>query len=166
MRFESSDPLRILRLLAASHALGSSKSWEVPPAADRALQGGVYSDALAELAALREPIMSEVAPLLESALNELGEPIPSMFDAVQTLTRYCVERIAESTASPVELLSFLWWDLAFHKCVPQGKYAGESLDICLLLGIYDSYSEPDENLNELDRLAREAAKEWLQRHPV
>ena len=178
---DNSDPLLALRLLAARYSLGLAESWDLPPAADRALQAGIYSDALAELASKSEPVMSMVGPLFERAMSELGEGIPSQLDAAWTLTRYCVEQIVQSTSSPIEALEFLWWKLMNRNAVPPGNVVGSALDISQLMAIYDSYSCPNETYyvaeqrevtNEaertriLDRLVREEAHAWLERHPI
>ena len=171
----------MLRFLAAKHALGLASSWEFPPAADRALTHGIYSDALAELASRTETSMSDVGPLFEQAIAELGEQIPPPLESARILTRFCVEEIAQSASSPVDVLAFLWKEVAYHDAVPRGKCVGEALDISQLMGLYDSYREPNENYyapeqrliddeqerrSLLDRLAREEARVWLARHPT
>jgi hypothetical protein len=182
MELQSVDAMEVLRFLAAKYALGLARSWELPPAADRALDAGIYSESLAEVASTCDPIMSDVGPLFERAMTELGERIPEQLEAAWILTRFCVEQIAQPTSSPVEVLHFLCWEVDHHHSVPEPKdVVGEALDISELLGIYHSYSEPNENYYEpeqrlildererqslLDRLARAEARAWLERHPT
>lgn len=180
MEAASAHQLRVLRTLAAKLALGLAKSWELPPAAKLALQRGIYSDALAELASIVDPVMSNVKGLLEQAMIELGERVPEQLEAAQMLTRFSVEDIAMSKSSPRDALAFLW-TVEHHHAIPRGKYVGEALDIGLLMGFHDSYSCPNETFYEpeqrvisdeserrelLDRLAREEARSWLARHPT
>ena len=69
-----SEPLAELRSWAARFALSTAQSWELPPVADRALSGGVFSPSLAELSMLQDPTWSDVDPLFRQALKELSCP--------------------------------------------------------------------------------------------
>lgn len=173
-------PLAELSHWAARFALSLVQSWELPPVADRALSGGAYSPALAELIMLQDPRSSDVDPLFRQALMELGVPLPSRVEAAWVLTRECMERIAADPGSPFELLSFLYHvHSAAGDVVPDKKYVGDGLDIAKLIGLYWSYTEPNENFYKgrvitdeserhaiLDGLARREARGWLDRHKV
>ena len=173
------NPLEPLRLTAARHVLGLAHSWEIPPVADRALSDGLYSDTLAELAAVAEPTMTVVAPLLVRTLAELGLPAPSPTEAAWYLAAHCIRRIASEEEPPLVPLSLLQEvHSAARAVMPDKSYVGEGLDLGGLLGIFWSYFEPNENYYEpekrlitdeaerravLDRLAREECRRWLER---
>jgi hypothetical protein len=174
------EPLVELRSWAARFALSIAESWELPPVADRALSGGVFSPSLAELSMLQGPTMSDIEPLFRQALKELGLPLPSLAEAAWILTRECMERVVAEPGSPFELLDFLkrvYW--AADDVLPNGKYAGDGLDIAALYGLYWSYTEPNENYYKgrvitdeserraiIDELVRCEARGWLDRHPM
>lgn len=167
-----------LQLTAAKFALGLTQSWEIPPVADRALSNGEYSPALAELADIINPIRSEVEPLLLKALVEMGLSVPSKADAAWLTARHCIKQIASNAEALRAALSLLKeTSYAVRDVLPDKKYRGENLDLGGLIGIYWSYTEPDENCYRgrviadevercaiLDSLAREEAREWLNRH--
>jgi hypothetical protein len=176
----SADPTSILKRLAANYALGLVHSWDLPPVADRALSSGVYSPSLAELAATTNPIMSEVGPLFERAMNELGHPVPPGDEAAWIVARAHVERVATAAEPLREAL----WDLvrlrwATSMPVEGRRSVGNGLGIEPFMGIYWSLDELNENFYEpenrliateeerqaiLDRDARKAAADWLRMH--
>jgi hypothetical protein len=91
-----------LRLAAARHALGLFTSEALRQVADEALDRGVYSHSLGELATTRHPILSEVGPLFEAALKELGVPLPSAEAAARSLTQRYLADIAEGACTPLD----------------------------------------------------------------
>ncbi|MFN0021761.1 MAG: hypothetical protein ACKVP0_26235 [Pirellulaceae bacterium] len=167
-----------LQLTAAKLVLGLLYSWEIPPVADRALLNGEYSPAFAELAAIDNPIMSEVEPVLIKAIAELGLRLPSRPDAAWLIVRNCMQLIvlnAESLRTALSLLKETSY--AVRDVMPDSQYVGDNLDLGSLIGIYWSYTAPNENCYEgrliideserqtiLDALARNEARAWLGRH--
>lgn len=177
------DPLAPLHTVAALHVLGLIDSWEIPPVADAMLSNGVYSDSLAELATMTDPRMSDVAPLLARAMKECGISQPSRVDAAWTAARWCMHLIASMPNSPRKYVNLLLDDLviAALDVLPHGEYWGDGLDAAHFVWIQDDYREPVDNydttdaramaneterISILDRLARQAAHEWLSRHPA
>lgn len=177
------DPLAPLRTVAALHALGLINSWEIPPVADAMLSSGVYSDSLAELAAITDAKMSDVAPLLGRAMRECGVEQPTRIDAAWTAARWCVHLVATMPDSPRKYVNLLLDDLviAALDVLPHGEYWGDGLDATHFVWIQDDYREPVDNydttdaramaneaerISSLDSLARQAAHEWLSRHPT
>jgi hypothetical protein len=168
-----------LQHTAAKFVLGLIQSWEIPPVADRALSNGEYSPALAELASIVTPIMSDVEPLFIKALAELGLRIPARVDAAWSIVRYCMRLIAsnaESLRAALELIQETSYSM--HDVMPDNQYVGDNFDLGSLIGIYWSYTAPNENFYEgrlitdeserqtiLDSLARNEARAWLDRHP-
>ena len=88
------DKLEPLRLLAAKQRLGLILSEDIPPICDQLLKDGVYSPSLAELALNPEPIMSDVEPMLEKALAEVGIPSFSVDDAFSKVATDIAKRLA------------------------------------------------------------------------
>src|SRR5688572_12773850 len=101
------EPRVTIRLHAAAYALRVLNSWDIPPMADRVLSAGLYSDALAQLASTTSPVMSEVGPLFERSLAELGLATPSMADAAWMLARRCMELLVHTDQTPRETLTLL-----------------------------------------------------------
>ncbi|MCC6361620.1 MAG: hypothetical protein IT450_23030 [Phycisphaerales bacterium] len=167
-----------LQLAAAKFVLGFTQSWDIPPVADRAISNGEYSPALAELADLKNPVRADVEPLFVKALAEMGLSMRSRVDSAWLIARHCIEHIASKAESLRAALSLLKeTSYVVRDVLPDKKYVGENLDLGSLIGIYWSYTEPDENCFEgrvitdeaercaiLDSLAREEAREWLKRH--
>jgi hypothetical protein len=173
-------PLSELRLTGARFVLGLVHSWDLPPVADRALAGGVYSPALAELCEVANPIMSDVGPLFTKALAELNLPLLSRSAAAWLIARDYMERIAFDAERPREALRLLkrLSDSA-RDVLPDRRCVGDGLDVGSLIGIHYLYSEPDENYYDgrlitdeqerqsiLDSIARKEASAWLSRHPT
>lgn len=168
-----------LRLVGARLVLGRVHSWEIPPVADRALMNRVYTPALAELATLPDPIMSDVAPLLRRAMEELGLALPSRTDAAWQLARSCMERLASGEWPPDRIVEELIWlvdDVA--DVLPTRSYVGDGLDAAELIGMFwtylgEDFGDPENHRAAiearrpglLDSLAREA-RAWLERHPA
>lgn len=179
MQEPGSNPLDSLRLIAAKHTLGLASSWELPPAADQALTEGIYSDALAELAAISYPTMAVVVPLLEKATRELGLTAPSRIEAAWFLAEHCIRRIAANDEPPLTWLTLLDnVTTAAADVFPNQSCLGDGLDVGRLIGIRWSYAERKGNYCEvqrriiedeadtrilLDRLAREESRLWLAR---
>lgn len=178
------NPRDLLELVAAKHALGLVHSWEIPPVADHALNNGLYSESLAELAIFPEgsyPTKSEVEPLFAHALEELGIPVRSKAESAWYLADHCIRRIIseqEHLLIPLNLLVDV--SLASQDVLPDKEYVGAALDLGYLIGNYYSYSEPTENYHEpekrlitdeterrrlLDGWVREESRSWLERHP-
>jgi len=125
--------------------------------------------------------MSDVAPLLERALGELGLALPSRPDAAWMIARHCMERLVSTSDRPREVLRLLMdASQAAPDVLPQDKYVGDGLDLGSLFGIYWSYTAPNQNYYEpaelitdererqalLDAHARREAGAWLAQHPL
>jgi hypothetical protein len=167
------------QLVVARFVLGVIPSDELPPAADRALTNGVYSDALMQLAG-SGPERAEVAPLIRKTVTELGVPWPSKRDAAWLLTRSCVGRMI-SDFRPAEALALLRDVVeAARDVLPNKDHVGDGLDVARLYGLFWSYTEPTENFyaeenrfitdeaerqHLLDRTVRVEAQRWLERNP-
>lgn len=180
MKAAGSNPLESIRLIAAKYTLGLAHSWEVSPIADQALSDGLYSDALADLAAIADPTRAEVTPLLQRVTVELGLPTPSRVEAAWYLAHHCIHRIVSENEPPLVPLTLLN-DVSFaaEDVLPNKRHVGDGLDLGSLIGLFWSYSAPNENYYEaeqrlitdeverqalLDRLAREECRLWLARH--
>jgi hypothetical protein len=174
------DPLAEFQLTAAKFVLGLAQSWDIPPAADRALSSGMYSDSLAELSYLKDATRRDVESLLRKAFAECNLKAITKTDAAWAVARHCIQRIANGSDhpfAPLELVRDVNW--ASTDVLPNVEHVGSGLDVGLLIGIYWSYTEPNENYHEaeqrvlsederqryLDREARREARAWLSRHP-
>ena len=97
-----------LEEIRAKYALDILSSDELVRGANSALDSGVYSDSLAELALTKSPIMSDVGPLFEAALAELGLPLFTPKDAALSLIERYTTAILHATLSPEQGTSLLY----------------------------------------------------------
>lgn len=95
---------RSLRMVAAYHALGVATKEQLIKSADDALNDGVYSYSLGELATARDPRWADCTKLFESALEELESSIPDPTSAVDTLLECHVVRLVEGLTTVGEML--------------------------------------------------------------
>jgi len=93
--------LPTLRVVAARCVLGRAVPSEIIAAAQDTLGRGLYSVSLAELTALRDPIMADVVRLFKSAVEELGLRMPSGEESATILTRHNMQSIVEGFIAPV-----------------------------------------------------------------
>ncbi len=169
-----------LNVAAARYAIGAITSKELQEAADDALNQGVYSYSLGELATSSEPIMVVAGPLFEAALRELGISRPSKEHAVNLLLEHYVRSIAEERVAAYEGLERIVRELYYPVIEKEkvSRYAGDSRKIHHLLGAYYAYDDlsdrPDEvsydgkfgreAVKALDHQVIELAREWNREH--
>jgi hypothetical protein len=143
--------LSILRIAAAKHALDVLESQEIPQLADDALNAGLYSDSLAKLYDVRDPVMADVGPLFESALKELGVGIPTQEDAIFVLLRHYARCILEGVLRPREGLGRIREDVYdpadLH--ARSKEYTGDSHGIQKLMACYWGYEDLEERPDEV-----------------
>jgi hypothetical protein len=152
---------------------------ELRQAADDALNRGLYTHSLGELATSSQLIMADVGPLFEATLRELGIPLPSTENAVDFLLKRSIRLIAEGTVSPYQglhdLVSELYDEFIYGESVTRyGESvtrAGDSRGIHDLIGAYYTYDhvyeqEPKGALDQdvLDRQVVELAIRWNREH--
>jgi hypothetical protein len=89
-----------LRIAAARYVLGRISSEELRKAADDALDEGMYTCSLGELAINSGPIMVVAGPLFEAALRELNIALPSREDATCLMLDHYIGQIAEGAIAP------------------------------------------------------------------
>jgi hypothetical protein len=99
MEIRAANPRLGLQRATAKLVPGLEHSIETPPVADRALVNGEYPPALAELAAIGNPTMSDVEPLFSRALVEMGLSMPPRADSGWLMVRHCTEQIAANAES-------------------------------------------------------------------
>ncbi len=132
--------------------MGILPSEDLRRTADEALTRGVYSYSLAELAAVSNPIISDIEPLFLSALKELGIPLPQKEEAVLTVLESLLRSIAEGEAQPHDGLRRVMREVyygadLYEKSV---KYTGDSHGIHHLIGCYWAYDDLRERPDEVD----------------
>jgi len=108
-----------LEVAAARFALGKINSWEIPPLAASALTEGIYSASLVELDALKDPKMSDVAPLFKAAMDELSISIPPRTDAFLIVARDIAQQIISGSKQPYNGAREIWWELATEPDAPK-----------------------------------------------
>jgi hypothetical protein len=126
-------------------------------------------------------VLPEVATLFESVCRELGEPLPSLEEAIDTVTAAILVEIAEGQTEPRvglrRLMHEVYYPHVEEKDEP-GGFVGESHGIQNLIGDFWAYDEIRERPTEvslegkygeeagalLDDRVRSHALEWLGDH--
>ena len=140
-----------LDIAAAKYALGVIQSWELPPVADAALNRGQYSDSLAELASLHDPVMSDAGPLFEAAIAELNMNLPAQDAAIRTIITHYIQLISNGCAAPYDGLHKMMQDVYYGANLYEKskEYAGDSHGIQHLVGAYYGYDDLRERPHEV-----------------
>jgi len=173
-------PQSDLRIIAARYAIGILESRALAPAADEAIDGGIYTPDLADVAAARHPIMSDVGSLFERALAELNIPLPPPAEAAQSVLRDLILRIADGRMAPRAGVAELN-KLHDATCALRSReeVLGECFGIEVLVGshyAYDDLENPAAMCSFDGLVGREAvlaldaalvllARRWLIDHP-
>jgi hypothetical protein len=166
-----------LDISAARYVLGQIPSSELVRLADKMLNHGVFSEGFANLWNLSDITMSEVAPLFEAALRELGVSRPSRAEAQRLLVAEILTQIVSKRVEPTKGL------LDFMHCVAciSRSEAYDDRALCAAMGLmglveaYWSYDELedlrimreispqhyDDKLRRLEQLILEVAQRWL-----
>jgi hypothetical protein len=157
----------LLQQAAARCAVGWISGEELKAIADNALNRGIYSYSLGELATLINPILSEAGPLFESALEELCIPIPPKRNAIMAVAASCMRGILEGTVNPEVGLS------EFHNLAIHDLHRAPFMDAAVRSSIeevaylyydYDYYGSGVFPLAEVDRGVLERVAVWNQNH--
>ena len=96
------DALALLGVTAARYVLGGESAGTLRQAADVALNAGLYTEALGQLATEfdSESPVADAGPVFERALAELGVALPSHADAVWVALRDAIGRIGRGEVPP------------------------------------------------------------------
>jgi hypothetical protein len=95
-------------MVAARWVLGLIPSQELPQIATEALEAGLDSPALRELAGELHPTLDASGPLGEEILDEIGVGIPDRSRAGFVLARAYAAQINDGTLSPYEGARQIW----------------------------------------------------------
>jgi hypothetical protein len=171
-----------LQIAAARHLLGVLTSAELVRVADEALEQGVYSDSLGQLATTTDPVMADVGPLFQKALRELRISLPDEDQAIWLLLRHLIGRIADGSIPPREgvqsVIREVYYPANLHERTT--KYVGDSHGIEQLLGNFYAYDDLEarptevscagkygqEAIQELGRLIVREAKKWMDTYRI
>ena len=109
-------PLR----LAVDHFVWRTLSaHDLPAIASAAIDQGFFSQSLSELALTALPIASEVEPLFEKALQELGIERPETLIAGRRIARAYAQQIVNGELSVHEGARWIWLNVATHPSWPR-----------------------------------------------
>ena len=100
-----------MQLAVAKWVLGLLSSEELPEIATCALETGHDTPALRQLAGELRPVMSDVRPIFNKALIELGTALPSKPEAGLIVAREYATEILEGTISPFEGARRIWREI-------------------------------------------------------
>jgi len=96
------------QLVAAMFTLDYIDSFNIMRVVDRLLVAGYEAPSLFALAGELHPVASEWQPLLTKALQELGIPTLSRYDAARVIAREIAKMILERSLSPLEGANLLF----------------------------------------------------------
>jgi hypothetical protein len=161
-----------LRITAAKVVLGMASTEELIDAAHDALNDGVYSYSLGELATFRNPTWADCHPLFVAALRELQEPLPDPAAAITVFLELHAVRLAEGAAAPEEVLYDLYSLQAELRYDPPVKVPEESwaalqpfIDAYYALEEYYGIPQPEgTGPDELHAEAIAPATRWCRDH--
>ena len=164
----------------AHYKLGKLSSEEIVKLADSWLEQGLFTDSINLIAMERNPVMSDVGPMLEKAIAELELPLPTKVEAAKFAAKDMIERMVSGKIDLMEGATFLYCDI-YHEVtdeLPDGTYVGTNLGLehifCWLREVWDCrdgsrilyYCDlPREQAEQkfLEHL-REESKKWLENH--
>jgi len=133
-------------------------------AADAALDAGIYSPALAEVALFAERNLSELTAPFRMAAEELGIAIPEdEEDVIWYLLRRYIGDVASGKVEPERGAARVVGEVYDHFDLYQRakKYVGDSHGLEHIIGCYYGYDDVDEKrFAEVDALLLESCREW------
>jgi hypothetical protein len=156
-----------LDIAAAEYALGILPSAEIPALADSLLDCGIVTPSAAELVNMSDSAMSDLGPLFEQMLREVGVPLPATHDATLTVLRDRVQAIVDAEGFPYEpLAQFSRVFMTLRDWIPDSSELWElygAADGPSLLGAGGAYKgTPGEpGLRRLGEDARAIGESWL-----
>jgi uncharacterized protein (DUF433 family) len=180
---EEPNVLSQLAYQGVRHLAGLATSCELRQAANAALNAGLYSPSLADVAVFLDKRLSDIGPVFQEALRELHIAVPeSCDDCCWTLLRHYIGQIANRYVLPREGLGGLMHEVffGFNLHEKSTRYVGDSHDIEQLISAYYGYDDLLERPHEVSfnglygRAAVDAldadvvakCASWLERHPV
>lgn len=108
-----------LRLAVDHFVWGTLSPHDLPAVASAAIDQGFFSQSLSELALTQLPIASEVEPLFERALAELGFDKPEKIVAGRRIAREYAGQILDGKVSAHEGARRIWLHVATNPFWPQ-----------------------------------------------
>lgn len=151
--------------IAARYRLGLASGADLTRIADQALDREIYSSSLGELATISNPIMSEVGPLFEKAMDELNVAIPDFEEAVSTVLCCLLREVLAGTVTPREGMSRVVNEIYHHCGLHEGskELAGDSHDLQDLLSAFYAYDDINESrFAEIDEEIVGLARQWVE----
>jgi hypothetical protein len=100
-----------MQLAVAKWVLGLLPSNELPDFATQALESGLDTPALRQLAGELQPTMRDARPIFKKALAQLGITLPSRPDAGLIIARHYAKEISDGTLSPYEGARRIWREI-------------------------------------------------------
>jgi hypothetical protein len=101
---------------------------ELISSADDALNEGIYSYSLGELATFRNPTWADCSPIFLAALRELDVPLPYLDTALVTLLEHHILRLVEGAVTPGDTLDTMYRLYVDLRYAPQVKVSTDVLD--------------------------------------
>jgi hypothetical protein len=167
-----------IEFVAARYRLGLESGESLRSLGEVLLADG--HDEAVRLAIVENPVMADVGPLFEEVCAELGQPIPPLSEAVDTVITAILRGIVDGTIVPERGLTELVDDVyaVVRDQDKPGGYAGESRGLQHLIGARWGYDDLRDRPTELsidgelgeaaipllDDNVRRYASDWLAAH--
>lgn len=150
----------------AHYMLGKLSSERIVQLANTWLEEGLYTDSINLMAMEHAPVMSDVGPMLEKTIIELGLPIPTKVQAARIAARDIVEQMVSGTVDLMEGANFLYWNI-HHEItdeLPDGEYLGTNLGLEHVFGwLREVWDCPDGSDQKFLEHLKDEARKWLEK---
>jgi len=155
-----------LQLQGVRLTVGLASSDDLRCVADKALNAGIYSPALAETALFAENDLFELAPAYIKALQELKIDYPTNEEEIiWYLLRYYIGEIDRGRLKPSDGVGKLLQEVYYHFNLYErsNKYVGDSHNIESILGDYYAFDDlGPERYAEIEDSILSECRKWLQ----
>lgn len=127
----------------ALYKLGKLSSDQIVSLANDWLEKYLYTENIDELSMVKNPVMSDVGPIFERAMEELEIKEPSKIEAANTIIHITLKKIVANEIAPDDGASFLYWGVhhEISEVMPDKEYFGDSFGLeyvfCWLREIWD-----------------------------
>ena len=151
----------------AHYKLGKLSSEDIVKLADSWLAQGLFTNSINLIAMEQTPVMSDVGPMFEKAIAELGLPIPTKVEAARIAAKDIIEKMVSGKIDLIKGANCLYWDI-HHEItdeLPDGMYLGSNLGFehlfCWLREVWDC-RDGSRNLYYADLSTEQAEQKYLE----
>jgi hypothetical protein len=157
---EAESALAAFRLAAVRRQFELLPSCELPALAMLALESGLDTPSLRELAGELHPTWADSGPLFERVLHELGIASLTPPQSAQALACHYAEQILSGVITPYEGARRIWWDVANNLWDDREKWQQYSI----FVGLASEWEDYEAGRPDYEQGIRDEAKKLLSRN--